>query len=106
MKPALRLAMGAIFALAACVPTEEANRTPRYTLVMGIDVISSRPIFTFPLKSLNDVLADMPFPGVPGAENGGRRSGSSSKKRRMRLAMGAIFALAACVPTEEAWGSM
>ena len=43
--------------------------------------ISSRPIFTFPLKSLNDVLADTPFPGVPGAENGGRRSGSSSKKR-------------------------
>jgi hypothetical protein len=43
--------------------------------------ISSRPIFTFPLKNLNDVLADTPFPGVPGAENGGRRSGSSSKKR-------------------------
>ena len=43
--------------------------------------ISSRPIFTFPLKSLNDVLADTPFPGVPGTENGGRRSGSSSKKR-------------------------
>ena len=26
--------------------------------------ISSRPVFTFPLKSLNDVLADTPFPGA------------------------------------------
>ena len=44
--------------------------------------ISSQPIFTFPLKNLNDVLADTPFPGVPGTENSGRRSGSSSKKKR------------------------
>ena len=43
--------------------------------------ISSRPIFTFPLKNLNDVLADTPFPGVPGTKNSGRGSGSSSKKR-------------------------
>ena len=43
--------------------------------------ISSQPIFTFPLKNLNDVLADTPFPGTPGAKNGGRRSGGSSKKR-------------------------
>ena len=41
MKPALRLAVGAMIALVACVPTEEANRTPRYTLVMGIDVSGS-----------------------------------------------------------------
>ena len=43
--------------------------------------ISSRPIFTFPLKSLNDVLADTPFPGVEGTENGGRQSSTSAKKR-------------------------
>lgn len=43
--------------------------------------ISSQPIFTFPLKNLNDVLADTPFPGAPGTKNGGRRSGGSSKKR-------------------------
>ena len=41
--------------------------------------ISSQPIFTFPLKNLSDVLADTPFPGVPGTKNGGRRSGGSSK---------------------------
>ena len=41
MKPALRLAVGAMVALAACVPTDEAARTPRYTLVMGIDVSGS-----------------------------------------------------------------
>ena len=39
--------------------------------------ISSRPIFTFPLKSLSEVLADTPFPGTPESANGGR---SSSKK--------------------------
>ena len=41
MKPVLRVAVGAIVALAACVPTEEAARAPRYTLVMGIDVSGS-----------------------------------------------------------------
>ena len=43
--------------------------------------ISSQPVFTFPLKNLNDVLADTPFPTAPGTENGGQRSNSSSKKR-------------------------
>ena len=41
MKPASRLAVGAMVALAACVPTEDAARTPRYTLVMGMDVSGS-----------------------------------------------------------------
>ena len=41
MKTALRLMVGAMVALAACVPTEEAARTPRYTLVIGIDVSGS-----------------------------------------------------------------
>ena len=41
MKSALRLAVGAMVALAACVPTDEAARAPRYTLVMGIDVSGS-----------------------------------------------------------------
>lgn len=41
MKPALRLALGAMVVLAACVPTDETMRTPRYTLVMGIDVSGS-----------------------------------------------------------------
>ena len=41
MKPAWRFAVGALLALAACVPTEEAARTPRYTLIMGIDVSGS-----------------------------------------------------------------
>ena len=41
MKPALRLAVGAMVAVAACVPTDEAARAPRYTLVMGIDVSGS-----------------------------------------------------------------
>lgn len=41
MKPAVSFAVGALFALAACVPTEEAARTPRYTLVVGIDVSGS-----------------------------------------------------------------
>jgi len=43
--------------------------------------ISSQPIFTFPLKSLNDVLADTPFPGSAGTQNGERRSSKSSKNR-------------------------
>jgi hypothetical protein len=43
--------------------------------------ISSQPIFTFPLKNLNDVLADTPFPGAVGKKDGGRRSGGSSKSR-------------------------
>ncbi len=41
MNPALRLAVGALVAVAACVPTDEAARSPRYTLVMGIDVSGS-----------------------------------------------------------------
>ena len=41
--------------------------------------ISSRPVFTFPLKNLNDVLADTPFPGA--AENERARRGGSSKGR-------------------------
>ncbi len=41
MKPAWRFAVGALLALAACVPTEEAARAPRYTLIMGIDVSGS-----------------------------------------------------------------
>ena len=41
--------------------------------------ISSQPVFTFPLKSLNDALADTPFPGVVASKKGGR--GGSSKSR-------------------------
>ena len=41
MKPASRFAVGALLALAACVPTEEGARDPRYTLMMGIDVSGS-----------------------------------------------------------------
>ena len=41
--------------------------------------ISSQPVFTFPLKSLNDVLADTPFPGVVASKKSGR--GASSKSR-------------------------
>ena len=41
--------------------------------------ISSQPVFTFPLKSLNDVLADTPFPGVVASKKSGR--GGSSKSR-------------------------
>jgi hypothetical protein len=38
--------------------------------------INSHPVFTFPLKSLNEVLADTPFPGVV-AERKPKRGGSS-----------------------------
>ena len=41
--------------------------------------ISSQPVFTFPLKSLNDVLADTPFPGRVEDKKSGR--GGSSKSR-------------------------
>ena len=41
--------------------------------------ISSQPVFTFLLKSLNDVLADTPFPGVVATKKSGR--GGSSKSR-------------------------
>ena len=41
MKRMFRLAVGGALALAACVPTEEGARTPRYTLVIGIDVSGS-----------------------------------------------------------------
>ncbi len=41
MKRIFRLALGGVLALAACVPTDEEPRTPRYTLVIGIDVSGS-----------------------------------------------------------------
>ena len=41
MRSALRFAVGGVLALAACVPTDESARTPRYTLVIGIDVSGS-----------------------------------------------------------------
>ena len=42
MKSARRFAVGGLLALAACgVPTEDSQRTPRYTLVIGIDVSGS-----------------------------------------------------------------
>ena len=41
MKRILRLALGGALALAACVPTDEEPRTPRFTLVIGIDVSGS-----------------------------------------------------------------
>jgi len=41
MKRILRLAVGGVLALAACVPTDEEPRTPRFTLVIGIDVSGS-----------------------------------------------------------------
>ena len=41
MKRILRLALGGALALAAGVPTDQEPRTPRYTLVMGIDVSGS-----------------------------------------------------------------
>ncbi len=42
--------------------------------------ISSQPVFTFPLKSLNDVLADTPFPGATLNDQSGR-GGPPSKSR-------------------------
>jgi len=33
--------LGLLFVLAACVPTDDAARAPRYTLIMGIDVSGS-----------------------------------------------------------------
>jgi hypothetical protein len=41
--------------------------------------ISSQPVFTFPLKNLNDVLADTPFPGVETSKKPAR--GGSSKRK-------------------------
>ena len=41
MKRIFRFALGGALALAACVPTDDNARTPRYTLVMGIDVSGS-----------------------------------------------------------------
>ena len=41
MRRIFRLALGGALALAACVPTDEEPRTPRYTLVIGIDVSGS-----------------------------------------------------------------
>ena len=41
MKRVLRFAVGGLLALAACVPSEESARAPRYTLVIGIDVSGS-----------------------------------------------------------------
>ena len=41
MKRMFRFAVAGALALAACIPTDEAARTPRYTLVVGIDVSGS-----------------------------------------------------------------
>ena len=41
--------------------------------------ISSQPVFTFPLKSLNDVLADTPFPGAMASKKAGRGGRSSGR---------------------------
>ena len=41
MNRGLRFALGGLLALAACVPTDDSARAPRYTLIMGIDVSGS-----------------------------------------------------------------
>ena len=41
MKAIFRFTVGAALALAACVPTDQEGRAPRYTLVVGIDVSGS-----------------------------------------------------------------
>ena len=41
MNRVLRFAVGGLLALAACSPTEDSTRAPRYTLIMGIDVSGS-----------------------------------------------------------------
>jgi hypothetical protein len=41
MNRASRFAVGCVLACAACVPTDESARAPRYTLMMGIDVSGS-----------------------------------------------------------------
>ena len=41
MNRVLRFAVGGLLALAACVPSEDSTRAPRYTLIMGIDVSGS-----------------------------------------------------------------
>ena len=42
--------------------------------------ISSQPVFTFPLKGLNDVLADTPFPGTVRGEKAARSDASSNRR--------------------------
>jgi hypothetical protein len=41
--------------------------------------ISSQPLFTFPLRSLDDVLADTPFPGI--TKKSSAKTGARSKSR-------------------------
>jgi hypothetical protein len=41
--------------------------------------ISSEPVFTFPLRDLDDVLADTPFPGVTRKKSGARSSGARGR---------------------------
>ena len=41
MKPVAPFAVGALLAVAACVPAGESARAPRYTLMVGIDVSGS-----------------------------------------------------------------
>jgi len=50
--------------------------------------ISSKPIFTFPLKNLNEVLADTPFPGVEPPMKSGR--GSSKNRPTADSAFGEV----------------
>ena len=42
--------------------------------------ISSQPVFTLPLRDLDDVLADTPFPGATRKRNGVRASASSTRR--------------------------
>ena len=41
MNRVLSFAVGGLLVLAACVPTEDSARAPRYTLIVGIDVSGS-----------------------------------------------------------------
>ncbi len=43
--------------------------------------ISSQPLFTFPLRSLDDVLADTPFPGIMRKKTAARATKRSSTKK-------------------------
>ncbi len=44
-------------------------------------VISAQPVFTFPLRSLDDVLADTPFPGIMRTKTAARATKRSSTKK-------------------------
>jgi hypothetical protein len=46
--------------------------------------ISSQPLFTFPLRDLDDVLADTPFPGIMRKKSAAKTGGRSSTRSKGR----------------------